>query len=96
MEQTEQSTQAPETKAKVSQKDAVYNFIMESVGTQVEAGGKVKELLTKEVRKVVRQKLFAAVKSGDVKISKEKTDSALKKYCSGLINHWLGRDDRLK
>jgi hypothetical protein len=80
---------------KMSQKNAVYNFVNEALENVVLAEGqKLKELVTKEIRKIVRQKLFAAVKSGQVKLSKQYNDSRLKKYCSGLINNWLGKDIR--
>lgn len=80
---------------KLSQKDAVYNFVQEALaGKEKAEGQKLKELVTKEVRKVVRQKLFAAVRSGEVKLAKQYDDSKLKKYCSGLINNWLNKDPR--
>lgn len=88
--------QAVETAAaKLSQKDAVFNFVTEALGSaERPEGSKLKDLVTKDVRKVVRQRLFAAVKSGDVKLSKQFDDSKLKKYCSGLINNWLKKDSR--
>lgn len=90
--------QAVETKtevAKLSQKDAVHNFVTEALNGQTPGEGqKLKDLVTKEVRKVVRQRLFQAVKSGEVKLSKQFDDSKLKKYCSGLINNWLKKDSR--
>lgn len=93
-EQAAQTT-AEVTTSKLSQKDAVHTFVTEALSeTVVPAGTKLKELVTKEVRKVVRQRLFAAVKSGDVKLSKQFDDSKLKKYCSGLINNWLKKDSR--
>lgn len=82
-----------ETVSKLSQKNAVYNFVTEVVG-QPKEGTKLKELVTKEVRKIVRQRLFASVKTGQVKLSKQFDDSKLKKYCSGLINNWLKKDPR--
>lgn len=45
-------------------------------------------------RKAVRILLFDAFKAGRVKISCEKTDAQLRKYCSGLINNWLKKDPR--
>lgn len=106
--QTEQPVEATavtaEPQAKLSQKDAVFVFVVEAVeasGTlsvlepgQERSLKEIKEKVTKDVRKVVRQRLFAAVQSGDVKVSKQFTDSKLKKYCSGLINNWLKKDSR--
>lgn len=91
----EQSTQANLETTKSSQKDAVYRYVSEALnGTNLTNGAKLKDLVTKDVRKVVRQRLFAAVKSGEVKLSKQYSDSTLKKYCSGLINNWLKKDSR--
>lgn len=103
--QTEQPVEAnAETQAKLSQKDAVFVFVVEAVeasGTlsvlepgQERSLKEIKEKVTKDVRKVVRQRLFAAVQSGEVRVSKQFTDSKLKKYCSGLINNWLKKDPR--
>lgn len=94
METQEQAVEAKAETGKLSQKDAVYNFVTEALENKPAEGQKLKELVTKEIRKVVRQKLFAAVKSGQVKLSKQYDDSKLKKYCSGLINNWLKKDPR--
>lgn len=96
METQEQTVETKtETTSKLSQKDAVYNYVTEALaGSSKEDGQKLKDLVTKEVRKVVRTRLFAAVKSGEVKLSKQFDDSKLKKYCSGLINNWLKKDPR--
>lgn len=84
-----------ETKAKLSQNEAVFKFVNEALGqVTLSEGQKLKELVTKEVRKVVRQKLFAAFRSGDIRLAKPYDDSRLKKYCSGLINNWLKKDPR--
>lgn len=96
--ETQVQEQTVETKtevSKLSQKDAVQLFVTEALGTvALTEGQKLKDLVTKEVRKVVRQRLFAAIKSGEVKLSKQFDDSKLKKYCSGLINNWLKKDSR--
>lgn len=88
--------QAQEQTAKLSQKDAVYNYVVEALGqtAQDDQSIKLRSLVTKEVRKVVRQRLFAAVRSGEIKLAKQYDDSKLKKYCSGLINNWLQKDKR--
>lgn len=91
----EQAAEQTQATGKLSQKDAVYNYVVEALGSADRPEGtKLKELVTKEVRKIVRQRLFAAVKSGEVKLSKQFDDSKLKKYCSGLINNWLKKDPR--
>jgi len=96
METQEQTVETKtETTSKLSQKDAVYKYVTEALESSAkEEGAKLKDLVTKEVRKVVRTRLFAAVKSGEVKLSKQFDDSKLKKYCSGLINNWLKKDPR--
>lgn len=90
--------QAVETKtdaSKLSQKDAVYKYVTEALGAvQLSEGQKLKDLVTKEVRKTVRQRLGSGIKSGEIKLSKQFDDSKLKKYCSGLINNWLKKDSR--
>lgn len=93
--QTQEQTVVASTEvSKVSQKDAVFNFVIAALENKPAEGQKLKELVTKEVRKVVRQRLFAAIKSGEVKLSKQFDESKLKKYCSGLINNWLKKDPR--
>lgn len=95
METQEQAVETKTEVVKVSQKDAVFNFVTETLAGQTPAEGqKLKDLVTKEVRKVVRQRLFQSVKSGEMKLSKQFDDSKLKKYCSGLINNWLKKDSR--
>jgi hypothetical protein len=90
-----QQVEAVETVGKLGQKDAVYLFVNQALNApDLAPGTKLKELVTKEVRKVVRQRLFAAVRSGEMKFSKQYDDSRLKKYCSGLINNWLKKDPR--
>lgn len=98
MENQEQTVETKETAvARLSQKDAVFNYVTEALaaaGKSRAEGETLKSLVSKEVRKVVRQRLFAAIKGGEIKISKEMDDSKLKKYCSGLINNWLKKDPR--
>ena len=96
---TEPQTQAP---TKLSQKEAVFLYVTEALhgvtiteGTPpITEGTPLKTLVTKDVRKVVRTKLFDGIKSGVIKYSPSKTDAEIKKYCSGLINNWLGKDER--
>jgi hypothetical protein len=82
---------------KLSQKDAVFNFLMDALDTSqnpLTSGQTLKTRVTKDIRKVVRQRLFNEIKAGNVKLSKTMDDSKLKKYCSGLINNWLKKDER--
>lgn len=95
METQEQTAETTAAAGKLSQKDAVYNFVTEALaGAERPEGSKLRDLVTKEVRKTVRPRLFAAVRSGEIKLSKTYDDSKLKKYCSGLINNWLKKDPR--
>lgn len=100
METQVQATAATSTvvtvaEGKISQKDAVYKYVTESLaGTTLPEGVKLREMVTKDVRKVVRTRLFNAIKVGDIKLAKTYDDSKLKKYCSGLINNWLKKDSR--
>ena len=94
-------TQAPEatqataaTSSKLSQKDAVFSFLLEALNNKPAEGQTLKSLVTKEIRKVVRQRLYQEFKAGNVKLSKTMDDGKLKKYCSGLINNWLKKDER--
>lgn len=93
--QTQEQTTVTTTTSKLSQKDAVFKYVSEALVNTVQGENqKVRDLVTKEVRKTVRQRLFNAVKTGEVKLSKQFDDSKLKKYCSGLINNWLKKDPR--
>jgi DNA-binding ferritin-like protein (Dps family) len=94
METQEQAVATKADATKLSQKDAVYTFVLAALENKPADGQKLKDLVTKDVRKVVRQRLFASVKSGEIKLSKQFDDSKLKKYCSGLINNWLKKDSR--
>jgi hypothetical protein len=81
----------------LSQKDAVYQFAAEalaSAGSVPNDGQAVRDLVTKEVRKSIRLKLFSGVKTGQIKLARSMDDSKLKKYCSSLINNWLKKDPR--
>ncbi len=94
MDNQEQPVETKTEPSKLSQKDAIYNYVMSALNNKPAEGQKLKELVDKDVRKVVRQKLFQAFKTGEIKISKQYDDSKLKKYCSGLINNWLEKDPR--
>lgn len=81
--------------ANLSQKDAVHQFALEALaGAKPAEGQALRSLVTKEVRKSIRLKLFEGVKSGTIKLGNAMDDSKLKKYCSSLINNWLKKDPR--
>jgi hypothetical protein len=89
-----QEAAAPEVTT-ISQKDAVLNFALEATNNgRREEGASLRSIVTKEVRKAIRQRLFAGVKDGSIKLSRSMDDSKLKKYCSSLINNWLKKDPR--
>ncbi len=82
---------------KISQKDAVFTFVKDALvelGKVVAEGDKLVIYVSKDVRKIVRARLYAGFKSGQIKLKKPKEDSKLKKYCSGLIKHWMTNDTR--
>lgn len=76
------------------QKNAVYNLALAALNAEPKEGVSLRSLVTKEVRKTIRQGLFAAIKAGTVKLARPMDDSKLKKYCSSLINNWLKKDSR--
>ena len=99
--ETENQVQCPvveEQKAKqLSQKDAVFNAFSEVIdekGNVRAEGEPLKVLFTKDVRKAVRQKLYAGIKAGTIKCKPTYDEKKLKKYCSGLISNWLAKDER--
>lgn len=87
--------QQESTHQKLSQKEAVYQYTIRALKGKTPAEGQsLRSLVNKEVKKEVRKMLFDGLKSGQVKLKSQKEDSALKKYCSGLINNWLNKDER--
>ena len=83
------------TKSTMSQKDAVVKFALEALNISgVKEGTSLRSLVTKEVRKAIRVRLFQGIKAGEIKLSRAMDDSKLKKYCSSLINNWLKKDPR--
>lgn len=94
--ETTQNTTTPEVvvSKKLSQKDAVFNFVIAALDAKPGPGEVLKSLVTKDLKKVVRTRLFEELKLGNIKLKRTMDDSKLKKYCSGLINHWLRRDPR--
>lgn len=78
-----------------AQKEAVYQFAVAALGEAKPAEGQpLKSLVTKEIRKTIRAKLFAGAREGSIKLKRPMDDSKLKKYCSSLINNWLKKDPR--
>ena len=94
-QQTEANTAAP----KAAQKDMVYAFALEALNLTEGANRPLgspalRSLVTKEVRKAVRLRLFAGMKDGTIKLARPMDDSKLKKYCSSLVNNWMKKDPR--
>jgi len=85
---------AKEATVNTSQKDAVYQFALEALTAKPTTGQALRDLITKEVRKSIRLKLFEGIKTGTIKLARGMDDSKLKKYCSSLINNWLKKDER--
>ncbi len=54
----------------------------------------IKQLLSKEDKKAIKQKLIDGIKDGTIEYRKALEDKTLKKYCSCLVSHWLKRDPR--
>jgi len=94
---TSQEAQAAEAKNEgASQKDTVYALALAALGEAKPAEGQpLKSLITKEVRKQIRVKLYEGIENGTIGYARSgKTDGELKKYCSSLINNWLKKDAR--
>lgn len=76
--------------SKITQREAVYNAVINVCGTQDGAYEP-----TREQRAQINAILFEGFKSGTVELSKEFSDSDLKAYVSGLQSNWLRKDKRL-
>lgn len=90
-----QESQVVEEKKVLSQKEAVRTYLLEAIeakGVVRAEGEPLKSLVTKDIRKVVKQRLFNSFRDGSIKLSKPKNDTELNKYCSGLISNWLSKD----
>lgn len=90
-------TEAQTTAKPLSQKDAVFNFITEAINAEGKPrleGSKLRDYVTPAVRKIVRQRLFAGFRAGEIRMKKDKTDEALKRYCSGVITNFVKKDPR--
>lgn len=92
--ESNQETQAP---SKMTQKEAVYTFLTDAITAEGKTrleGSKLRDYVTPAVRKIARQRLFAGFKAGEIGMRKEKTDDALKRYCSGVITNFVTKDPR--
>lgn len=89
---------APQEQAimQLNQRDAVYKFVLEALGADytLSEGQKLKDLVTKDVRKVIRPKLYEGIMSGAIAYKPTKLEAKVRKYCSGLINDALKKDTR--
>ena len=84
-----------------NQKEATYNAVksvLESKSISFEDGeDNVNDVLTKDMKTEVKTILFEGIRSGTVSCSKQAIiddDSALNKYCNGLISNWTKKDKR--
>lgn len=76
---------------KQTQKEAVFQAMVNVVGTQEEAYAP-----TKEQRAQVNNILFEGFRNGTIELDKsDMSDSKLKSYVSGLQSNWLRKDTRL-
>jgi len=83
--------------SQVTQKEAVFNAVsavLQQNGIAIEPGTNVVDLMTRELRAQVNQRLFDAFQSGTVKLDREYSDTELKAYVSGLQSNWLRKDTR--
>ena len=76
--------------SKISQKEAVYNAILNVIGT---IDGVVS--LSREQRSQVNMILIEGFKAGKIELNTEYNDEELKSYVSGLQANWLRKDKRL-
>jgi len=76
--------------SKITQKEAVFQAMVNVVGTQDTAYAP-----TKEQRASVNQILFEGFRSESIELDRTYTDAELKAYCSGLQSNWLRKDKRL-
>ena len=85
----------------INQKEATYNAIksvLSSNNVSFEDGSDVKGVLSKDMKTEVKTILFEGIRGRTVVCSKEaiiNNDSALNKYCNGLISNWTKKDKRL-
>jgi hypothetical protein len=81
----------------LSQKEAVYlitKSVLDEAGISKPEGITLKELITKEIRKQIRVKIYEGLKSGSISLSKKYEEGKLKKYCSLMISNAFENDPR--
>lgn len=79
----------------ISQKEAVKSAISQvltEAGVKFDDNSNFKDILTREYRAQVNQILFEGFRAGTITLKKEKSDSELKEYVSGLVSNWLKKD----
>ena len=75
---------------KLTQKEAVFQAVINVCGTSDEAFTP-----SKEQRASVNQVLFEGFRAGTIELDREYSDTELKAYVSGLQSNWLRKDKRL-
>ena len=81
---------------KIQQKDAVLKFIREVLterGVDVLSQISLRPLVTKEIKREVRNRLMAGLVNGVFVVNGKSAENP-KKYCSGLISNYLKKDVR--
>lgn len=85
----------PTVVKKMKQKEALFDFVSAVISGREKAEGMaVRELLTKEDKKAIKQMLIDGIVNGSIEYKKSMEEKALKKYCSCLVSHWLKKDSR--
>lgn len=81
--------------AKKKQKEALFEFVNDTLAGRARTEGQaVRDLLSKEDKKAIKQRLIDGIKAGTIEYKKSMEEKALKKYCSCLVSHWLKKDAR--
>lgn len=85
--------------SKMSQKDAVYKIIMDTVEATKVPVSVLKDTSNRSVEKKqanmrIKSAILAALKTGEISLKTEKTEAQLKAYSASLLSNWLKRDKR--
>jgi ribosomal protein L30E len=83
----------------MSQRDAIYKFITEAIGSGailVGPGQTVKEVLTPETKRLIKARLLTGMRLGEIAMKKQMIESKLRIYCSTLLIDALNKDKRYK
>lgn len=87
------TTDTEATTPQLRQVDAVKKYVFDAVaahGIVLAEGQTFLDVLSKDVKKAIRVRLFNGIKTGTIRYKPEgKTDGDLKKYCSSLLTTWL-------